>query len=413
MSEDRIEVTLGPDGGKKVFKTFEQAREWLAKEREFWNFFDAEWRQTNESQSIWQPYEQCFREITDILNQVNAAEKQAEEIKKRAEQPGLNEQQRENILRQANLDYNPFRDRLKGTFTQHYQNKGIIPSISPRAKFLAALAKEQSPRTAMFACGYLMRTQINYGIPDRLEGVLAASYFENGFTSRAPLETESLSELRRYWQDEFQKIHDAISTAAQAQSGLNADTGAQLIKQQSQFAELIGKEKSDWTALHKIYDEELALEKPVSYWHDKAKAHRWLSWGFGAASILVGCGVFALLYEFVQITLRPPEGLKDPASWHPEYWRLGVLLAAGVFSVWFVRIVVRLFLSHVHLLADANERVTMANTYLALQHSKEGLVEKDRQLILQVLFRPSSTGVVKDDGVPLSWIEAITKTGGR
>jgi hypothetical protein len=90
-----------------------------------------------------------------------------------------------------------------------------------------------------------------------------------------------------------------------------------------------------------------------------------------------------------------------------------VLLAAGVFSVWLVRIVVRLFLSHVHLLADANERVTMANTYLALQHSKEGLVEQDRQLILQVLFRPSTSGVVKDDGVPLSWIEAITKTGGR
>ena len=413
MSTDRIQVTLGPDVGGKSFKSFQEVTEWLAKEREFWNFLQTERQQSNESQNIWQPYDQCVREINDTLNQANAAEKQAVEFEQRAAQPGISVQQHEQLINNANTTRNQVRERLKSVFTQNFQIKGVIPSNSPRAKFLVTLAKERTPRIAMYACGFLMRTRINYGSPEVLEGALAASYFEQGFTSRIPSEAESLAELRRDWHLKFQEIHEFISKEAKNQAELNTQTGAQLIKQQSEFAELIGKEKSDWTALHKIYDEELALEKPVSYWHDKAKAHRILSWVFGIASVAVGCGVFTLLYEFVQITLRPPEGLKDPVAWHPEYWRLGVLLAAGVFSVWFVRIVVRLFLSHVHLLADANERVTMANTYLALQHSKEGLIEKDRQLILQVLFRPSTTGVVKDDGVPLSWMEVITKTGGR
>jgi hypothetical protein len=105
MSEDRIEVTLGPDSGKKVFKTFEQAREWLAKEREFWKIFDAEWRQTNESQTIWQPYEQCFREITDILNQVNSAEKQAADLERRASMPNVSPHEKEQLIRQANFGY--------------------------------------------------------------------------------------------------------------------------------------------------------------------------------------------------------------------------------------------------------------------------------------------------------------------
>jgi hypothetical protein len=42
MSEDRIEITLGPDVGKKTFKDFAQARDWLNKEREFWNLFQDE-----------------------------------------------------------------------------------------------------------------------------------------------------------------------------------------------------------------------------------------------------------------------------------------------------------------------------------------------------------------------------------
>ena len=68
----------------------------------------------------------------------------------------------------------------------------------------------------------------------------------------------------------------------------------------------------------------------------------------------------------------------------------------------------RLFLSNVHLHTDAKERVTMVQTYLALL--RRGKITKDdERLILQTLFRPTSTGIMKDDGVPLTALEAISK----
>ena len=413
MSTDRIEVTLGPDGGTKVFKTFVQVAEWLGKERTFWNIFQSEPGQTHEGQVIWQPFDNCFRNITEILSQVQTAEREAAECEQRAAQPNISPQQREQLMQRVNFDYSQFRERLKGTFAQHYQANGLIPSSSPRAKFLATLAKERSPRTALFACGYLMGANINFGSPDRLEGALAASYFEQGFTSRNPSEVEALTELRHSWQKQFQDIHDSLSSEARRQSELNIETGAQQLKQQSEFADLVRKEQSDWATLHKTYDESLALAKPVEYWRKKARSHLWLSWAFGIVALLAGGGVFWLLNNLIHETLRVPDGVKDPVAWHPGYWRLAVMIAAGVFGVWVIRILVRLFLSHVHLLSDANERVTMALTYLSLLRSDGGLPEKDRQLILQTLFRPASSGVVKDDGVPLSWIEAITRTGSK
>lgn len=100
------------------------------------------------------------------------------------------------------------------------------------------------------------------------------------------------------------------------------------------------------------------------------------------------------------------------ATWHPEYWRVGVLIGAGLLGAWIVRIFVRLFLSHIHLLQDARERAIMVQTYLALLR-KDAVTEKERELILAVLFRPAATGIVKDDAMPLTIAEAATRLGGK
>ena len=52
---------------------------------------------------------------------------------------------------------------------------------------------------------------------------------------------------------------------------------------------------------------------------------------------------------------------------------------------------------------DAGERVVMAQTSLALVAESAGPKDVDRTLVLSSLFRPSSTGVVKDDAAPLFW----------
>ncbi|MEJ6850707.1 DUF6161 domain-containing protein [Sinorhizobium fredii] len=90
---------------------------------------------------------------------------------------------------------------------------------------------------------------------------------------------------------------------------------------------------------------------------------------------------------------------------------LGVVITTIVF--WAGRILTRLFLSEHHLAIDAEERAVMAQTYLAL--TAEGQAgEKERDIVLTSLFRPTADGIVKDDAAPdLSPAALLARLGSR
>ena len=148
------------------------------------------------------------------------------------------------------------------------------------------------------------------------------------------------------------------------------------------------------------------MREPVEYWKTKRQLHQKWSRIWGALSVVgligAGTGLGWLIHDLLQNTL---------ANTAPETWRLSVLALIAVFAVWSVRLVVRLFLSHQHLLTDADERIVMVQTYLSLMEGEHLASRKDRQLILQALFRPASDGLVKDEGVPFSLAEVITRQG--
>lgn len=83
----------------------------------------------------------------------------------------------------------------------------------------------------------------------------------------------------------------------------------------------------------------------------------------------------------------------------------------SLFAVWAVRLLVRMYLSHHHLANDANERVVMVQTYLSLTEGDKLTSDEHRKLILQALFRPATDGIVKDEGIPASVFELLTRTG--
>lgn len=70
-----------------------------------------------------------------------------------------------------------------------------------------------------------------------------------------------------------------------------------------------------------------------------------------------------------------------------------------------------MFLSQPHPPPEVAERGVMAQTYLSLLDGKHVPEGEDRKLILQALFRPTSDGIVKDEGVPFSLAEALTRSG--
>jgi hypothetical protein len=68
-----------------------------------------------------------------------------------------------------------------------------------------------------------------------------------------------------------------------------------------------------------------------------------------------------------------------------------------------------MFLSHLHLATDAGERVVMVKTYLSLIEGQGIASDGHRQLILQALFRPAADGIVKDEGIPPTVLELLTR----
>ena len=171
------------------------------------------------------------------------------------------------------------------------------------------------------------------------------------------------------------------------------------------FAELVESHNKELASLRKTFREELALRAPAAYWDTKRQKHATYSWITGILSFVgigaSGCGLYWLIIDL----------LKNAApSAAPENWRVALLALVGLFAIWAVRLIVRMFLSNLHLASDADERVVMVKTYLSLIEGGQLSSNEDRQLILKALFRPTTDGLVKDEGIPPSFLEFLSRS---
>ncbi|MNK04376.1 hypothetical protein D3C87_222380 [compost metagenome] len=168
------------------------------------------------------------------------------------------------------------------------------------------------------------------------------------------------------------------------------------------------KHSKTMSRLEDAFREKMGLRAPVEYWSDRQKYHQTRSKLTGAMSfgLISFLGVLLVGLSFWVLGNLTAEG-------KPEFWRVSVLVLLGVLGIWAIRLVVRIFLSHVHLTSDASERITMVKTYLSLIESGSTLSDADRTLILQSLFRPATDGIVKDEGLPHPLLEALTRSSGK
>lgn len=200
---------------------------------------------------------------------------------------------------------------------------------------------------------------------------------------------------------------------------VSADINAQKTTQTEEFTtflernqeshdEALKAHQESMTNLETVFREKMSLRAPVEYWEDRCTHHQERTtvsgrWAFGAMAVLT---VFIGLVAAWVLHNLSPDG-------KPEVWRVSVLVLVGVLGVWATRLLVRMFLSHIHLATDAAERVVMVKTYLSLLESGKLFSDEDRKLILQALFRPASDGIVKDEGLPHPALDALTKLGSR
>lgn len=166
--------------------------------------------------------------------------------------------------------------------------------------------------------------------------------------------------------------------------------------------EKLEKAETDLENLRRTYDEELSLRAPVKYWQMQHINHHKKAVGFGVALLGVTLTVLCTIIVFSAYTLDMP--LMDVT--------LSKIFAAAAITtigLWLIKILANIFMSHLHLATDAQERRTMIHTYLALIRKGQGPAEEDRQLILQTLFRPSSTDMIKNDQGPSQLVDMINR----
>lgn len=175
-------------------------------------------------------------------------------------------------------------------------------------------------------------------------------------------------------------------------------------EQKSNSSKLMTDLQSKQVAL----SEQLKLEESVNYWNTKLNTHnRMKLWWIAALLIALIATIatpFIADFLFNKISTLP-EGkptigtVEKDLIWgviHPV--RLSLYVIVVSVASFIIRFCSRNYSTQEHLGMEALERKTMVMTYLALLSEGNLKIEDHMQLAVSSLFRPSSTGIVNDQG---------------
>lgn len=170
---------------------------------------------------------------------------------------------------------------------------------------------------------------------------------------------------------------------------------------------IIDNYEADISAIKKAFDSEIKLRSAVNYWEAKRIKHTRAAKNIIASSIY--CGTLAVFVVGVLIFLiftfsNSVEKILLDKNFK---YIISAFLITLVF--WGIRLAVKIWLSNIHLANDAEERVVLVQTYLALQKDNVMPDNDDKKVVINSLFRQAADGVVKDDGMPNPVIELLTK----
>ena len=396
--EPLFELDLGDNGGLVAPSSFEELSSWLQAEHSFWN-----WAIQRSQGNHEQGFRQAHSHLGQALQQLNEAQQH----------------------QTSNPEHS--RNRLatcKSQIEEAFLRRRLPHSSTPQAKRIDNYRQRAGDRAASFMLGtHVHPDQGHHFQPNDLdswrglvegivEGFATVDTLAQDWTTGAGVSFEQLrvkaEELvgtKAVALDALHRQYASISSAVESTSTKQSDDfSAAQAERDKAFASLLEEHKQGVETLRKTFREEIALRAPADYWETKRKGHRTLAWITGGLSFAGIAGAALVLgWQIHDLLASTPSGRT------PDTWRLAVLILIGLFAVWGVRLIVRMFLSHMHLMTDAGERVVMVKTYLSLLEGDRLASKEDRQLILQALFRPATDGIVKDEGIPPSYLEMLTR----
>ena len=337
------------------------------------------------------------------------------------------------------------------------KNKLLISENAALQERSVLLIKKTEEQVAMQASVFETQVAKQASILER-QFVKHASALENQAANQASVFKNQIIGQKAAFENQAASQANVFENQKTTQT---SDFVSQLAKQTSVFEVMLDKEKNKLTILVDIFKEKMKLNESISYWTRKRIHHRIITI-FMAISTLLIAVITAASFTIMAVSLftTSPTLIDKIASKAPGFskpfflaildpsiskttaprtktttiitgtkttsttiisdvntniwttdnlWKVSVMILISTIGVWLVRLSTKIFISNLHLGTDTYERVTMIKTYFALLAEDKGLRSTDRELILQTLFRPSTTGFIKDDG-PSNIPEVFAKT---
>jgi hypothetical protein len=324
-------------------------------------------------------------------------------------------------------NYNARVEKFSQDFANLLNQKQLFTDEAP---FYDFVQRQVNKSTEFGLAAIVVVFDLNVTPIDRkmYQGLQEADVYFEGNEARVKDEADSLQKLKERWDTEFEEQRQTLTADNNIELFefiQHKDNADKLIKKwqeqtetqtadlatnkdqfKQQFDDELKNAKTDLENLTKTYDDNLALHASVRYWGIQQKSHnskvKAFAWALGITTIVV----LAVIIIFSAYGLDKP--FKEIAV-----SRLITAAALTTFGVWFVKIIGNIFMSHLHLATDAQERRTMIHTYLALTLKGQGPREEDCQLILQTLFRPSTTNMIKNDQGPTQLVDMMNRLSSK
>lgn len=421
MIEDTIKpylcIDFGEHGGHMEWVSREELEQWVTKLQNDWNWVSQQ--RNNPAQNAWQKIGPPLRNAKQALIHAQNHFAQGQE-QQAASQLSSAKSLLENLVR---------------------PNPWLLPN-QPRRLFVEKYRDAGNPMEASLVVAYWMGEDFNNNAPIRqsINAVLTWELYERGIKERMKIESAALQRLFGEMQTKLTEFQGSERDQAQRFEQLYGSLVDQKSVQQSSFESTQHGRDQEWQEklatvqqeldlLKKTYDEHMALAAPVEYWEKKRRGHRTLAvisfvamlicmvavgWFLHVElSVLSSNALVAGVVESKEAATATGSGTLTTSLQSANAWKFGALLMMATLGFWLIRLIVRIFLSSLHLENDAAERVTMAKTYLALLRD-DGL-PKDGSIgaVLAALFRPTGDGIVKDEGLPPTAMEWMTRLGGK
>ncbi len=290
----------------------------------------------------------------------------------------------------------------------------IVLAESAEARFLRK-SIPGNPRSVAYALAHLRSAPSSDEGADSVLGTVLANEFRKGSSEATVEQRIQLEELisrasadlagrTAEWALLVNNANSANEIVRESQKTFEKNDVERIKVSDDQFSALQAKWETEFGNARSAYNAELGLQAPVTYWSAKRKHHsrraeslaRWLAWSFVAFFSAIAFAASILLdAELTKVT-------------QIRLWQLTVLTVMILAAVWGLRIMVRLFFGNSHLENDAHERITIANTYLALL--RRGKVsEVEQKALIEALMRHSADGIVQDDAMPQGVISLLRK----